>query len=206
MGLLKKLKKAVGKTVGAKVLGKALKHDPLGKALLKKDPLGRKIFSDATGGRSDDILKGGRGGGRGGLMARGLASRLSANAAAAPMNTGIVPPDMGGAPVPMAGPPQLTGPAPMLPPEMGGGMDPMYTQRPAMMTGGPGQMSPAGGEAGVSPMGPPMGGPPADMAARPPQMPMRRPMGRPSGGMMGGALARRRMMMGGGAPDFGGTP
>lgn len=37
-------KKALGKSLGGKILGKAVKHDPLGKKLLGKDPVGKTLI------------------------------------------------------------------------------------------------------------------------------------------------------------------
>lgn len=209
MGLLKKLKKLHKKTIGSKIISKGLKHDPLAKKLLKHDPLGKKIMGDLTGGRTDDVLKGG--GKKQGPLARAMASRMAARSAAMG-NTGIVPPGMGtvtaSAPMMNAAP---TGPAPILPPEMGGGIDPMYaSSQPALPTGGPNQMAgaPMAASQPAIPAGPPgleagTAAPPVAPPVAPPGgVPMGRPgmmarMGRPSGAMMGGALARRRAMGGG---------
>lgn len=215
MGLFSKLKK-IGKKVAGATIGKALKHDPIGKKLLKKDPLGRKLLSHATMGGTDAALgMGGKKGGSGavGKLAQAMMARKMGNA-------GVVSPQAAGmsaGPVPMARPAVV----PTLPPEMGGGMDPMYANLdPAtgLSMGGPPMMSAEGVPPPITGGAPMTGGPaPVDqlgggsftasgpamsaegMAPRPPMAGPPRPMG-PVGqpnGMRGGML-RRRLALGGG--------
>lgn len=215
MGLFSKLKKIHKKVTGA-TIGKALKKDPLGKALLKKDPLGKKLLSHATGGGTDAAL--GMGGGKkvGRLAQAMLAHKArSAGQQALPMAPQIMPQGGPVGPAPMVMPAVI----PNMPPEMGGGADPMYSNidqttgltmggPPAMTTGGgmqPEVMGPPPGvNAGIVPpqtgpmAGPPRTGPDMGMAPRP-------PMG---GGMGRGGLLRRRLALGGGpaAPAGGVVP
>ena len=214
MGLLSKVRKKLKKSIGGKILGKALSKDPLTKKLLKKDPLGRRIMSDLSGGNTDKALAGKSRPKT--TVANVLRQRLASGDPM--MNAAVMPPQ-----APVQAP--LTGVGGMGQGADAGALDPNFVPPQQAPMPVPAQPDPM---AMQQPMAPPMAGPaPADpMAAPAPDMQAavmpapamggmpQRPMNRfkPSGGMMGNLLRRRAMGggfnrgMGGGFGGAGGGP